>query len=74
MDVWGNGKGTTLLAGIGVILILVSYAVGVSNSKLYVFVTPFAILGALFLGVAIAILLTWLIFTDRKLDDLFVAK
>lgn len=78
MDVWGNGKGTTLLLVIG----LAFAFAGTYLSENYQFGTQttwfaaivLGVFGALFVGVSLAIFVTWLLFTDRKLADLFAEE
>jgi hypothetical protein len=67
MAVWGSGKGTALVLLIGLALIGISWAFDT------VFVVPFAMLGAAFVGLGIGIFLCWLLFTDRKPEELFEA-
>ena len=68
METWGNGKGTAFLLAVGIILILAGFAI---DGAFYFGALILAILGALFMGVGLAIFLTWLLFTDRKADELF---
>lgn len=78
MDVWGNGKGTTLLLVIGLVFAYAGIYLS-GNFQSGTQTTWFAaivlgVFGALFVGVSLAIFLTWLLFTDRKLADLFAEE